>query len=140
MSDYIAIIALIVSIISILVQNFGVQKQLLVSNISTYTERYQKLIDRMPKEILYEDFDIYNLSENGKEELLRSMCLYFDLCFEEYLLYQLKLIDKKLWNVWKNAITSAMSRPAFRQGWKIVSKQTTYSFEFINFMNQFGKV
>ncbi|MEB3341414.1 hypothetical protein [Okeania sp.] len=113
-SEVIATIALVISLFSILSQNKGVKKQLLVANIGEYTRRYQEIIINLPESILYSHFNINHLDRAEKIKILRYMELYFDLCFEEYSLYHdLKLIDKKLWKIWESGIKATLSRPAF---------------------------
>ncbi|MEA5551652.1 hypothetical protein VB713_11790 [Anabaena cylindrica UHCC 0172] len=135
-SDFIALLALVVSFISIWIQNKGVHKQLLVSNISEYTKRYQEIFEKLPKIVLDENFNLNSLSDDDKEKLLRSMWLYFDLCYEEYTLYhELNLIDKKLWKIWQAAMKSAFSRPAFYQCWNFVFDKSFYPKPFSKFVN-----
>lgn len=136
-SDFIASTALIVSIFSIWLQNRGVQKQLLVANISAYTKRYQEIIDKMPKSVLDNNFDLNSLSDDDKEKLLRSVWQYFDLCYEEYsLYYELKLIDKKLWDNWEKAMFSAFERPAFYQCWNVIFDNSFYPPSFSKFVKE----
>lgn len=135
-SDYIASIALVISLFSIWLQNQGNKKQLLVGNINEYTKRYQEIFEKLPKSILDENFDINTFSENEKEKILRAMCLYFDLCYEEYILYyELNLIEKKLWKFWESGMMSAFSRPSFYQCWKLIFNNSFYSVSFSKFVN-----
>lgn len=134
-SDLIASIALIISLFSIWLQDKGVRKQLQVVNISEYTKRYQEIIEKFPRSVLDKNFDINSLSQDDKEKLLRSMWIYFDLCYEEYILYyELNLIDKKLWKLWEGTMTSAFGRPAFYQCWNVVCNHSSYPESFSNFV------
>jgi hypothetical protein len=136
-SDFISTTALIISIFSVWLQNKGVQKELLVSNISAYTKRYQEIFEKLPKSVLDENFDLNSLSEDDKEKLLRPMWLYFDLCYEEYMLYHdLNLINKKLWIHWETGMKSAFSRPAFYQCWNFVFDKSFYPLSFSTFVNE----
>ena len=131
----IASIALIISLISIWQKNRGLCQQLLVTNISTYTKRYQEILEKMPKSVIENDFDLNSFPEDEKEKLLRSMWLYFDLCYEEYILYhELKLIGKKLWKIWEKSIFSAFARPAFYQCWNVIYDQSSYPPPFSKFV------
>lgn len=135
-SDFIASIALIISLFSIWLQNKGVRQQLLVANISEYTKRYQEIFDRFPKSVLDENFDLNSLSEDDKDKLLRTMWIYFDLCNEEYILYhELNLIDEKLWKIWDSAMKFAFKRPAFYQCWNVILQNTSYPKSFSKFVN-----
>lgn len=47
-----------------------------------------------------------------------------------------KLIDVESWEVWKDAINTAMSRTAFQQAWKIViATNTEYGADFQSFID-----
>lgn len=135
-SNFISFLALIISLFSIWLQRRGVHKQLLVANISEYTKRYQEIFEKLPKSVLDENFNLNSLSEDDKENLLRPMWLYFDLCYEEYMLYHdLNLIDEKLWIHWKTGMISAFSRPAFYQCWDFVFNKSFYPLSFSTFVN-----
>lgn len=135
-SDFIALTALATSLFSIWLQNRGVRKQLLVTNISEYTKRYQEIFEKLPKSVIDENFDINTFSEDEREKIIRPMWLYFDLCYEEYILYhELHLIDKKLWKYWEKGMTSAFSRPSFHQCWKLIFNNSFYPRPFSKFVN-----
>ena len=57
------------------------EKQLLVANINEYTKRYQDIFQTFPKIILEPNFNLNSLSPVEKDNVLRSMWLYFDLCY-----------------------------------------------------------
>ena len=64
------------------------------------------------------------------------MWLYFDLCYEEYILYKkLKLINKELWNMWELSMKSAFARPAFYQSWNFILRNSFYPDYFKKFVN-----
>jgi hypothetical protein len=136
-SDVIASAALIISIFSICYQNRGIHKQLLVANISEYTRRYQKIFEKFPKVIAEENFQLNKLSDDEQDYILRYMWLYFDLCYEEYTLrHTLKIVDYRLWELWKNAMISSFSRPAFYQCWQIIIKHSFYPNSFYQFVDR----
>ena len=136
-SDIIASLALAISILTYLSENRGIRKQLAITNICEYTKRYQEIIKNLPKEVLADDFNLSNFSDKKQEEILRYMWLYFDLCYEEYVLYyELKLVDKKVWKIWESGIRSALNRPSFIQCWNIINENTDYGKDkkFTHFM------
>lgn len=122
-SDVISVLALTLSVVSIFIQRTDVKKQLIVANFSEYTRRYQELVKSFPSSVLRENFSLMDLSEEEREQVLRCMLMYFDLCYEEYFLHQANLIDPRLWKVWKDGIRTATSRPAFRQSWQYISSK-----------------
>ena len=72
-SDFIALTALATSLFSIWLQNRGVRKQLLVTNISEYTKRYQEIFEKLPKSVIDENFDINTFSEDEREKIRWKM-------------------------------------------------------------------
>lgn len=138
LSDILAILALIISIGSLFFQREGIRKQLLVANINEYTKRYQEIFQMFPESILDANFDLNSLSENEQRKLLRPMWLYFDLCYEEYILYhELNLIDKKLWKTWEYSMKSAFKRPSFYQGWNLILNYSYYPKSFSKFIDDY---
>jgi hypothetical protein len=135
-SDFIALTALIVSLFSIWLQDRGARQQLLVANISEYTKRYQEIFEKFPKSILDEDFNLDSFSDDEQEKLLRYIWLYFDLCYEEYVLYyDLKLVNKQVWKLWEAGMVSAFSRSSFRQCWVVISYNSFYPEKFSKFVS-----
>ncbi|MDZ8108160.1 MAG: hypothetical protein RM338_21400 [Nostoc sp. DedQUE12a] len=134
-SDIIASLALITSLFSIWIQDRGVRKQLLVTNVGEYTKRYQEIILNLPKSVIFDDFNLASLEVEEQDRILRYMWIYFDLCYEEYSIYtDLRLINKKLWKRWKSGMVSSFSRPAFQQSWYLISQNTTYPEPFVDFI------
>lgn len=125
-SDVIASIALVISILGVYLQSLSDRKQLMLSNFLDYTKRYQEIISHFPKEVIDEDFDLSSLSDDSRDNILRYMLMYFDLCYEEYSLYKLGFINLKLWELWESGIKSAFSRPAFKQSWQVVKPYTNH--------------
>ena len=140
-SNILSILALFASFFSIWLHNQGFRKQLLVANMSNYTRRYQEIVESLPADVLHKEFNLESLDEVEQYKILRSMWFYFDLCYEEYILYyELNLIDKKLWRIWENNMKSAFSRPVFYQGWKKILERSSYSEKsyekFYNFVDE----
>lgn len=136
MSEIIASIAVLISIFSLWIQNSSSRKQLMLSNFSDYTKRYQEIIIHFPKEVIEDSFNIDSFSEEEKEKILRYMWIYFDLCHEEFSLYKLGFIDSTLWSVWESGMQSAFSRPSFQICWGLISSNTNYKFHpsFVTFI------
>jgi len=111
-----------------------IKNQTWVSIYSDYTQRYAEIISKFPENINEENFVI----KSGTDEynnLMRAMRLYFDLCYEEYSLFNnYKKIDEELWEDWKEGIQTALSRKAFKDAWNIIHKDTVYSDSFDKFI------
>ena len=140
LSYFIAFLVLVISLFSISLliwfQNKGISEQLQIINIREYTKRYQEIFNRFPKSVLDANFDLRSLQEEERESLLRLMSIYFNLCFEQYILhYKLNLIDKKLWHIWELSMRSAFIKPAFRQCWDFIVNNSFYPDYFRKFVN-----
>ncbi len=136
LSDFIAALALVLSIYSIWTQNKGVKQELLITNVSEYTKRYQEVFEKLPKIVLDKNFDISSLSDADQEKVVRPVWMYFDLCYEQYLLhYELDIVHKKLWKYWEAGMGSAFSRPSFYICWNIINSISAYPKNFTDFVN-----
>ncbi|MEL7006165.1 MAG: hypothetical protein AAFN93_26070 [Bacteroidota bacterium] len=137
LSDYIAFLALIISIIGLWMQDRGARQQLLVANISEYTKRYQDIFEKLPKSLLDENFNLATLTEDEQEPILRYVWLYFDLCYEQYLIHHdLKLVNMKVWKLWEAGMKATFSRPSFQQCWMVINANSFYPGKFARFVDK----
>ena len=47
-----------------------------------------------------------------------------------------EFIDADIWQLWKGGMTTALSKPAFKQGWEIICKDTKYGRTFETFVER----
>ena len=131
--DYIGLISLVLAISALFLQMRSNGRQLRLQNFTEYTKRYQEIMLKLPGNITSEMFDIESLSTERREILLRYLRAYFDLCSEEYYLFQKKFIDKKVWFLWEDGMMSTFDKRAFKEAWNIISADTCYSESFSRF-------
>ena len=111
-----------------------IKNQTWVSIYSDYTRRYSEITSKFPENINEEEFVIKSGTE-GYNNLMRAMRLYFDLCYEEYSLFNnYKKIDEELWENWKEGMEAALSKKAFKDAWNIINKDTVNSDSFDKFI------
>ena len=122
--------------VALLVTIGNFRKQLQLNFFAEYTKRYQEIVLNFPESINQADFNYKNLEKLERDKTLRYMRAYFDLCSEEYFLWQAKNIDEKTWTEWESGIKYAFSKKAFRDAWSIVTMDTIYYKEFSKFVNQ----
>lgn len=103
-------------------------RQTLVSQFSDYTKRYQEIALHFPEDINESSFLLEGRSDYAST--MRYMRAYFDLCFEEWYLQDQGLLDNRLWRIWEGGMATAMSKPAFRQAWAKISKDSDYGVVF----------
>jgi hypothetical protein len=116
-------------------QTGKISKQLKLQNFSDYTKRYQEIILHFPEDINSPQFVLakredYNIT-------MRYMRAYFDICYEEWHLNSRSLMDDETWSVWQSGMKTAFSKPAFKQAWEIVRKDSQFGSEFENFVADF---
>ena len=108
-------------------------RQITLQTFADYTKRYQSIILNLPEDINASDF-VLNGDRSDYTKTMRYMRAYFDLCFEEWDLNRLKMIDTRHWSVWRGGIETALSKPAFKQAWEIIRKDTRFGREFESFV------
>lgn len=141
--DIIQIIIMVGTIVSIIVvwwysykQLREIKNQIWVSIYSGYTRRYSEIVSKFPENINEEDFEL-NPGTEEYNKVMSAIRLYFDLCYEEYSLFNnYKKIDEKLWEDWKEGIEAALSIKAFKNAWHIIHKDTVYSNSFDKFIQE----
>lgn len=141
-ADYIQSIGLFITIIGLTITIFYNRKQLKMFNeqlklnfFADYTKRYQEIILKFPESINQKNFDIRKMPENDRNEVLKYMRVYFNLCSEEYDLYTTNYISERVWENWKNSIESAFSKKAFIDAWYIIKLDTIYDSRFTIWIN-----
>lgn len=92
-SDFIQLGILVVAIASIVVTHIMDAKQRKLQMFAEYTRRYQDIFMNMPD-------DIYNRTAKIDTRTKRYMRLYFDLCSEDFHLWQNKEVPDEVWNIW----------------------------------------
>lgn len=114
----------------------NLSKQLQLNFFADYTKRYQEIILNLPENINDESFDFEKLEPEVKDKTLRYMRAYFDLSSEEYYLWKQKHIDDNVWKEWSSGIEYALTKTAFRAGWRdYIDISTIYYDDFTKFIN-----
>ena len=135
-TNWLTFAGILLALAAIIYQNIANGKQLRLQNFSDYTKRYQEIILHFPESINEATFALEKLPDaDVRNTTLRYMRAYFDLCFEEFTLADRKIIDKAVWAVWKEGIQFALSKPAFRESWAIVKRDTRYGDAFVAFVD-----
>lgn len=142
-ADCIQSIGLFLVIVGLTVTILNNRKQLKIFNeqlklnfFADYTKRYQEIILNFPENINQQNFNYQDLSEDDKNNVLRYMRVYFDLCSEEYDLYRAGYISERVWKNWKEGIEFTFSKKAFSDAYNIVKMDTIYYPEFTNWISK----
>ena len=132
--NVISFLTALVAVITLVVQNRAAAKQLRLQNFMEYTRRYQEIILNFPETINEPTFKLVNLTDGVREKTMRYMRAYFDLCYEEFILHEKKFIDDTFWKIWKGGMEAAFAKPAFKQAWEAISKDSSFGPEFVGFV------
>jgi len=94
-----------------------------------YTKRYESIIMNMP-ETIYKDKD------TSSDEAIRYMQLYFNLCSEEYDLWNKQAITEDVWQKWFTGMQMAMKEKCYLSAWKQLRESYAYNNRpFVEFMD-----
>jgi hypothetical protein len=102
---------------------------------STYTQRYQEISLNFPVNINDANFSYEALDKKERDNALRYMRVYFDLCSEEFFLNERGHIDEDVWKEWKQGMEFNFNKTAFKSAWERFIKDTGYYTDFANFVN-----
>lgn len=120
-ADYTQLGLLIVAIVSIFVTQQRDAKQRKLQIFAEYTRRYQDIFMNMPD-------DIYNGTAKIDTRTKRFMRLYFDLCSEEYHLWQDGTVPDNVWQLWLEGMQIACNHQIYKNSWDAIKGE--YSREF----------
>ena len=142
-TDLIQTIVLFITILGLIYTIYHNRKQLENFNeemklnlFADYTKRYQEIMLQLPYEINKKDFDYSLLSDKKKYRILKYMQAYFDLCSEEYDLYQNRFLSDEVWKNWEEGIKNALSKKAYRDAWREIEFDTIYYPDFTKYINK----
>ncbi len=130
------LIAVVLGFAGLIVIIWVFRKQTYMQVVSTYTERYEKLMDLLPKELYM----------NGSRDLppkspeLSIACLkYFNFTHEEYYLHENGYFPNDLWKIWVRDIEETLSHPLMLREWKDFQEDFQHHKSFHTFVQQVHK-
>lgn len=135
-TDWVPLLNVLVTAIGVVVvysQLRQLSRQIELQHFSDYTKRYQEIILHFPEDINSLDFVLTGRSDYTST--MRYLRAYFDLCFEEWYLHNKQFINRDTWSLWKGGIETALSKPAFQQGWLLVKTDTRFGKQFEAFID-----
>lgn len=131
----IASIGTVIAALALLTSVRSFKKQLQLNFFADYTKRYQEIIINFPESVNRQDFDINSLDSSIRDQTMRYMRAYFDLCSEEYFLWRKGNINTETWREWESGIKYALSKPAFKNAWESLQLDTVYYGDFTSFID-----
>ena len=101
---------------------------------TTYTTRYSEIVSKLPAEVNINNRSVLvDLTAERRNELMGLFRKFFDLCSEEYYLFQEGLVNKKVWNLWTKGMEFHMESKSFQDAWSLV-KGEGYDPNFVIFL------
>lgn len=111
----------------------GVQRQLKVTVFTTYTERYSRILEKLPQD--GDEAERSAIQGALASKYVTPIRQFLDLCSEEYYLNSQKLLDKQVWELWKKGILFHLQTKLFRDIWENVKNKEGYAPEFVVFID-----
>lgn len=132
----IASTGLLIAAVTLIFQMRSSTRQAQLQNFVEYTRRYQEILLNLPTEISHSDYDLNAQDKTQKQNILRYLRAYFDLCSEEYWLKSHDYFQKDIWQLWLNAMKSKMQKRAFKDAWHMFRKDIYhYDKKFVGFID-----
>lgn len=132
--DWIAIGTSAATLLGVLASGFAiwfqlrsVSRQVKLQNFAEFTRRYRDIVQHVP-EIFDDQTTIASLP--NPQRGLQHLREYFDLCFEEHLLYRTGWIDRAAWSIWSRGMQVAFARPLIIEAWNVVEDSSYFDHEF----------
>lgn len=94
-------------------QVWQAQLQLRASFEGTFSERYDRIVARIPLEVL-----LGEPPDLDDDEQIRAFFDYFELCEEELYYRQSGRVGGRTWNDWWEGIALHLRRDGFQQAWE----------------------
>ena len=127
-------LATLAGVVVVFRQLQSLNQQTKLQNFAEYTRRYQQIVLKFPEDINARDFTLTKKARKDYDEVMRYMRAYYDLCFEEWYLHGIGHIEDDFWEIWLGGIKTALSKPAFRQAWKLMQGNTNFGEDFSTFV------
>ncbi len=109
--------------------------QLKLNFFADYTKRYQEIILNLPDNIYERDFDLQKLDKTSRNNALKYLRAYFNLCSEEFHLNKESHIETAVWKIWEAGIRQTLTKKAFRDAWALISRDTMYDEAFTRWVD-----
>ena len=112
---------LLITAVTVICSQKAANKQNRLLMFAEYTRRYHDIFMNMPDEIF-----IGSAKVDARTK--KYMRLYFDLCSEEFHLWQEKVIPKEVWELWVEGMQIACNHKIYKDSWDAIKGD--YNREF----------
>ena len=117
--------AVLVAAAAIVYSVRGLSEQFQMTTFLEYTKRYGQIMAMLPFDARHphSDFRLADVSEEERNDFLKTYRDYFNLCWEEWWLREKKKIDEATWAVWVEAMRQTMDFPCFDEAWDALKSE-----------------
>ena len=128
------LIPTIIALAGILYSVHCFKSEMRIKLFADYTKRYQEIMLNLPPSTWTDDIDINDLPEGERSLAIKYYRAYFDLCSEEYFLWNNNQIDDRTWHEWRNGMQYSFSRKPVITAWRTILVNSSYSTKFSKFV------
>ena len=98
-------------------------KQMNAQVFFQYAKRYDDIMNSFPKSARLARIKSREALPKPNAELTICTLRYFNLCSEEFYLYDTKYLSKKVWGIWAEEMVRTLRTPLFRREWTKLAKE-----------------
>src|SRR4051794_10504663 len=99
------------------------KKQMNANTIMKYAERYEKIMDSLPKQARHIRFDLDDELPPRDEETTLAALKYLNLCSEEYYLHKQGYLAKDVWRIWEDELKRTLRSRVFKREWEVLKDE-----------------
>jgi len=121
--------------IAILITIAGLREQPQTSTFLEYTKRYSETMSVLPFDARTPGADLHlaDLLADARMKVLTAYRDYFNLCWEEMWLFQMRRIDVATWREWTESMADTMTFPCAGEAWDVLRREYGPDSEFSKF-------
>lgn len=139
LSERIAVIGTVATILSVFVAGYAlwrqlnlVRRQMAIDHFVDYSQRYAEMLGRLPERVHDGASRLADLGD--PDVIMPPMRDFFAACFAEWYLHERGLFDQGMWDLWRLGMRNALAKPAFREAWERIARDTHYGPAFRDFV------
>ena len=138
-ANVLSVLAICVSLVSLLVALYLNREQQSTQAFISYTEKHDKITNEI-SELWGKrgNLDIKDLMGQEKDNVITQLLPYFHLCSQQFHLYTHGLIKTALWEIWEPAIENNLCAILFKSAWNEskAKKEFEHYEDYRDFVNE----
>lgn len=98
-----------------------------------FWKKWDRILEALPNGIFEPDFDLSKRED--ADAIMVTLRSYFDLCAQEFFMYEEGVIEESIWANWRRGLLSCMTLPVFRDAYGNLKVEMSYP-EFHAWLSQ----